>query len=190
MKIGEIIREKRKVQSLTLSGMPVFYPDPSKPYDIYTYDAIHVNSLGKSGEYPTVSLGFYGQPGVVADGFDDIYAAYNITFNYPEGAVLGYSQEEGALIYMEQSSLSYCGQNVQDKTYYKVENSEYELDPGLMIPVPSLAEGTWEDYDIFWDEESKMLTLNGLDAVADGFAFGKALFLADCETMTDVYGHG
>ena len=185
MKIGEIIREKRKVQSLTLSGMPVFYPDPSKPYD-----AIHVNSLGKSGEYPTVSLGFYGQPGVVADGFDDIYAAYNITLNYPEGAVLGYSQEEGALIYMEQSSLSYCGQNVQDKTYYKVENSEYELYPGLMIPVPSLAEGTQEDYDIFWDEESKMLTLNGLDAVADGFAFGKALFLADCETMTDVYSHG
>ena len=130
MKIGEIIREKRKVQSLTLSGMPVFYPDPSKPYDIYTYDAIHVNSLGKSGEYPTVSLGFYGQPGVVADGFDDIYAAYNITLNYPEGAVLGYSQEEGALIYMEQSSLSYCGQNVQDKTYYKVETVNMSWIPG------------------------------------------------------------
>lgn len=172
-----------KDASLTLSGMPFLNPyNSSRPYDICTYDAIFVKELGKNGMYSTIYIGYYGKPGVVVDGFTDESEVSYFSLTYPEGALTDY--EDGKLICMAQSSLQYCGQPVQSQAYYKIENRLYDLGNGNTIPISTLISGTPEDYDLYWDEESKTLTFNSLETISNGFAFDTAMFLADCPTLT------
>lgn len=145
--------------SLTLSGMPMFNSyNTNKTYDIYTSNTIHVKELGKdySGSmiYPSVSIGFYGNPGdVVVDGFTDEMNNSDppvFTLAYPEGAEFAYDDEKKALVYAVQSSLQYCGQPVQSQTYYKVENVDYSYEPGgPVFKISGLTLGDENDYDLY-----------------------------------------
>ena len=185
------IYNHENAKSLTLSGMLYFNSsDGNKKCDIYTSNSIYVRGLGKNVVdmgmiYPSVSIGFYGNPGdVVVDGFTDISEAYTFTLASPEGAAFAYDDENNALVYSVQSSLQYCGQPVQSQTYYKVENSDYSYEPGgPVFKISGLTLGNENDYDLYWNEESHTLTLNGLDAVSNGEGFEKAMFQADCETL-------
>ena len=178
---------------LTLSGLPMFTipssTEPSVP-NIVTYNTIHAADFGLSGAYPSFTVAYYGAPntayadGVVLDAY-----LYSGSFNliYPENAQVDYDDTTGSLICMGTSSLSFCGESVQDKTYYKVVNDEGSYATGSpTVNISYLEDGTPDDYDLYWDEDAFTLTLNGLEAVAnqDWFDPNTAMFQADCGTLT------
>ena len=178
---------------LTLSGSSSIMgtapgPENDSPtgpkIDIMTHNTILVDNLS-TAFLLSYNIGFDAEMTTpVVKGVNETTASFfNLTF--PEGYLLAYSADNGGtLSCVKASSLQYCGQNVADKTYYKVENSDYSYGTGdPVFKISGLTLGDENDYDLYWDEESHTLTLNGLDAVSNGEGFGKAMFQANCDTL-------
>ena len=94
---------------------------------------------------------------------------------YPENSQFIYNETAGTLSYAGHSSLSFCGYPVMDGIYYTVEKKP---DSG---EAAGLSETDENNYDIFWDEDSKILTLNSAELKSDG---SEAMFDADCENLS------
>lgn len=178
---------------LTLSGSSSIMgtapgPENDSPtgpkIDIMTHNTILVDNLS-TAFLLSYNIGFNAEMTTpVVKGVNETTASFfNLTF--PEGYLLVYSADNGGtLSCVKASSLQYCGQNVADKTYYKVENSDYSYGTGdPVFKISGLTLGDENDYDLYWDEESHTLTLNDLDAVSNGEGFGKAMFRANCEIL-------
>lgn len=185
---------------------PINPPTETGPQvDILTYDAIDVSSFDVNGwleqlmeqaSASSYNISFQGEPGGTiltglvhwknSDEFQTIDWLNTIfALVYPENAETNYDAEEGTLSLAESTSLTFCGQNVLSGRYYKVENTEYEY-PEYPVPLcySALQISGENDYDIYWDEESKTLTLNTIEAVAHRDYFSDGLFSADCECLT------
>ena len=191
--------------TLTISGLPSItgsQPGPINPptetgprVDILTYGAIDVSDfdvdtwweqlLGYSAS--SYNISFQGEPsGTILTGLntwsDKSYLDSIFCLVYPENAETNYDAEEGTLSLAESTSLTFCGQNVLSGRYYKVEEYENTQYPGIYAS--QLIESTADNYNIYWDEESKTLTLNTIEAVAHRDYFSDGLFAADCECLT------
>lgn len=192
--------------SLKISGLPSITGSAPGPvtasgpqHDILTYDEIDVSgfdidewfsNLESSDPAPVYNINFQGGPDdVILSGLSawNTYASNNVIhavfhLTYPENAETIYDEQSGTLSLLESTSLKFCNQNVFSGKYYKVQVVKYPEYPDLLYS--QLQDGTADDYDIYWDEESKTLTLNTIYATAHRDYF-EALFLANCnETLT------
>ena len=169
---------------------PVWELTPTGPLvDVMTSDTITVSDLPTEEELleddnalRSYSIGWEGAAEAVvvsgvsgdADSTTGLETWMRFSLTYPENAELIYQEPQGGnpgtLTYVGNTSLTYLGSNVMDGTYYKIENGE-------------LAAATQDDYTVFWDEDEKTLTLNGLDAEISPWN-DEAVFDADCESYT------